>query len=55
MNERFKQKELVFEKWNELIVELDKYLNQSKKVGGTLSHKVGSMRDKQIKMRDNFK
>lgn len=54
MDDRFKQKQIVLEKWTELIVELDNYLNLAKKTGGTLSHKVGSMRDKQIKLRDNF-
>jgi len=55
MDERFKQKELVYEKWSDLILELEKYLILSKKTGGTLSHKVGSMKDKQKELLKNFK
>ncbi|TWO30335.1 hypothetical protein E1J38_014860 [Seonamhaeicola sediminis] len=54
MESRFEQNKTVLKKWDELIFELDKYLSLAKKTGGTLSHKVGSMRDKQIELRNNF-
>jgi len=55
MKSRFEQEKVVIEKWNNLINELSVLLEIAKKGGGTIGHKVGSMRDKQIELRDNFK
>ena len=41
------QSKKVLELWGDLIFEFDVYLNVARKSGGTLSHKVGQMRDYQ--------
>lgn len=40
---------MVLEKWEELVYELSMFLETAKKSGGTLSHKVGSMKERQTK------
>ena len=54
MSDKIKQEEIVFEKWNELINELTILLDIGKKRGGTLGHKIGGMRDFQIKLKKAF-
>lgn len=49
-----KQREIVFEKWEELINELTILLVYGKEAGGTMGHKIGSMRDKQKKLKEYF-
>ena len=39
-----KQKEIVLEKWEELLTEFNKLLPLAKKRGGTLGHRIGSVR-----------
>ena len=48
------QKEKVLKKWDELINELDIYLQEARKAGGTKGHKVGSMRDQQMRVKNSF-
>tara|TARA_R110001606_G_C15259322_1_gene638269 strand:- start:54 stop:230 length:177 start_codon:yes stop_codon:yes gene_type:complete len=55
MKTNFEHKQIVLKKWEELIDELSLFLDTAKKSGGTLSHKVGSMKDKQKELLNNFK
>lgn len=52
--DRIEQREIVFEKWEELINELTKLLVYGKEAGGTMGHKIGSMREKQKKLKKFF-
>lgn len=52
--DRIEQSEIVFEKWEELINELTKLLVYGKEAGGTMGHKIGSMREKQKKLKKFF-
>ena len=54
MKTYIEQEKIVFEKWESLISELNQLLEIARKKGGTLGHKVGSMRDKQIEMKSRF-
>ena len=48
------QRKIVFEKWDELINELSKFLVHGKQAGGTMGHKIGSMKKKKKKLKDSF-
>lgn len=52
--DRSEQKKIVLKKWDELISELSTYLEIGRNYGGTLGHRIGSMRDKQIRQMKNF-
>ncbi len=55
MQERDKQKEIIIEKWDDLIQEISKHLEMGKKSGGTLSHKIGSVKERQIELLEFYK
>lgn len=43
-NDYQQQKEIVLEKWEELLTEFNKLLPLARKRGGTLGHRIGSVR-----------
>ena len=51
---RLKQKKIVLNKWDELINELSIFLENGRNCGGTLGHRIGSMRDIQIRQKKKF-
>ena len=51
---RQQQKKIVLDKWDELIKELSIYIEQTCMYGGTMSHKTGSLKDQQIRLKELF-